>query len=343
MLNQRRVTNIGCLVALFLLMDGCQMRNADPSGGKRFAKPNTSHVSGKDRPPRDFRGPYNTRRSDLDGFEGEIWTESDDLKEFTDDEYFAVRNDLVAALSKHGIVYDPWDKEDHDFYVYDDMYFDRTQKIELNATERLAELLPDAVLAAQGVLTIHPLWRVMFIADDGDDEFFVVYPDAIRIAQCDAAPTLASSVNANAKLRLARFQKREEHRRRRAAELQHAIKTAIERSASSDEEFMLIAWYDTISAVTWEWGWEGRGGSSIWLLPKTPVDDVAKNVKSPLECSARWVLPDGQLLEAEHELDQERATQVLHFEDESEVVPALKFKVHGKSFRFAKPDEEVTQ
>jgi len=75
-----------------------------------------------------------------------------------------VREHIVAALSKHGNVYGEVEGES-DFFVYDDKFFDRTQKIELELTERLPKILPAAVLDLQRVLSKNPLWRVMFIGD----------------------------------------------------------------------------------------------------------------------------------------------------------------------------------
>ena len=91
-----------------------------------------------------------------------------------------------------------------DFFIWEDKWFDRTQKIEINATKYLVDNLPGAVAAIQEALAEHPTWRVMMLGHGktAKQQFFVIYPDAIRIYQANQAGDLTQAIKANAKLRM---------------------------------------------------------------------------------------------------------------------------------------------
>ncbi|WP_442508211.1 hypothetical protein SH528x_007172 [Novipirellula sp. SH528] len=164
------------------------------------------NLAGKQRPERDFLGAYNVSRTCLPNYEGKIWHEVEELPELTLEEFLQVRSDVMSALWGHGSVYGfPGAEGKCDFFVYEDKFFDRTQKIEIQASDYLSEILPSAVADVQKTLAKHPLWRVMVLGhgEDAKDEFFVIYPDAIQILQAENGQSMADGIKANATLRSA--------------------------------------------------------------------------------------------------------------------------------------------
>jgi hypothetical protein len=158
----------------------------------------TMNDSKRQRPPLDYLGCYNIPGS-------ESWMETPDIKRLKVSEFYKVRTDVVAALSKHGRVYGECEGEE-DFFVYDDKFCDRTQKIELTETERLPEIIVPAVAELQRVLKQHNLWRVMFIGSGSEnqakEQFFVVYPDIVRIRQLQPGKSIDEALVENAQIRL---------------------------------------------------------------------------------------------------------------------------------------------
>ena len=164
------------------------------------------NLAGKQRPERDFLGAYNVSKTDAPNGEDKVWQEVEELPELTLEEFLQVRLDVMSALWGHGSVYGFPDVEGkHDFFVYEDKFFDRTQKIEIQASDYLPEILPSAVADVQKTLAKHPLWRVMVLGhgEDAKDEFFVIYPDAIQILQAENGQSMADAIKANATLRSA--------------------------------------------------------------------------------------------------------------------------------------------
>lgn len=161
---------------------------------------------GEHRPQREFLGLYNVSKDELPDYTGERWCESPDLPNLTLDEFLQVRVAVVSALWSHGSVHDfPPGNRDSDFFVWDDKFSDRTQKVEITNSAYLPELLAPAVAAVQRALADHPRWRVMFLADGANDkdQFFVVYPDKIRILQAENTESIADAIRANAVVRAA--------------------------------------------------------------------------------------------------------------------------------------------
>ncbi|MEM9368079.1 MAG: hypothetical protein AAGD07_18960 [Planctomycetota bacterium] len=168
-------------------------------------KPIPSFVNTNDkRPDREFLGAYNVPRASLNGLDAELWNEEAELGDVSLEEFMEVRSKIVTALWGHGSVYGVFAANtETDFFVYEDKFFDRTQKIELTPSEHLHEILPPAVAELQKVLAEHPRWRVMVLGDgpNAKDEFFVIYPDAIRVLQSSEADTMRDAIELNAKLR----------------------------------------------------------------------------------------------------------------------------------------------
>lgn len=304
-------------------------------------QPNEARAVSKppqDRPPLDFMGPYNVPRSEFPG--SEIWAESDNVDELTVDEFFDVRTDVVAALSKHGNVYGESEGE-HDFFVYDDKFFDRTQKIELEESERLPRIIAPAVADLQTVLKKHSLWRIMFIGhgrdDQAEEQFFIVYPDAVRIRQLQGNNTTPDALVENARLRLAHRLGRAEHQKNRNNALETAIIQAFSQMERSNDDAVLVAWFDTVSGLDWDWGGEGKPGTSVWVLLREPLPDEFKDVfQSNIEFSIYWATSDGGLTDdgASKAAD---ARQLLHFEDDQKVQDELVFHLNRQRIRYSRP------
>lgn len=170
-------------------------------------KPPLKFVStGKQRPKREYRGLYNVSRKSVPDYDGEIWQEAKELPELTLEEFTKVRYAVVWTLWGHGSVYGfPTIEGDHDFFVWDDKFSDRTQTIEVEASDHLAEILPAAVARLQQVLAEHSNWRVRVLGrgKNAKDEFFMIYPDAIRVLQASETNSMTEAIEANAKLRKA--------------------------------------------------------------------------------------------------------------------------------------------
>lgn len=156
------------------------------------------------RPKREFMGYYNVNEKQS-GQSKNVWRESDNLPGLVLDEFWSVRAAVSTALWGHGSVnvLNPFGGTP-DFFIWDDKWFDRTQKIEINTTKYLVDNLPGAVAAIQEALAEHPTWRVMMLGHGktANQQFFVIYPDAIRIYQANQAGDLTQAIKANAKLRL---------------------------------------------------------------------------------------------------------------------------------------------
>jgi hypothetical protein len=290
-----------------------------------------------DRPPLDFMGPYNVPAADFPDCDGEAWTENDKVKRLATSEFHKLRADIVAALSKHGKVYGESEGE-HDFFVYDDKFFDRTQKIELETTDRLAKIIVPAVAELQRVLRKHSLWRVMFIGHGHDsqaqEQFFVVYPDVVRIRQLQPGKSVDQALVENAQVRLRHQREREEHQRRRNADLKKAIVAAFSDMDSSEDDVRLVDWFTTVSAPDWDWGWEGKAGTSVWLLLRRDLPESADGVQSDIEFSAWWASPDGSV--TRDETKPKNARQLLHFQDDQKVRRELAITITGKRLRLTR-------
>jgi hypothetical protein len=298
----------------------------------------TVDVSAKERPPLDFMGPYNVPRSDIPDNYGEAWVENDKIKRLPTREFDDIRAEIVAALSKHGAVYGE-SEGDHDFFVYDDKFFDRTQKIELETTDRLAKIIVPAVAELQRVLRKRSLWRVMFIGDGHDsqahEEFFVVYPDVVRIRQLRPGKSVDLALVENVQVRLRHQREREDHQGRRIADLKNAVIRAFSEMDDAADDVRLVAWFTTVSALDWDWGCEGKPGTSVWLLLRGRLPDKAEGVQSDLDLSVWWASPDGTVTR-----DEERppnARQLLHFEDDQKVSEELAIAIMGQPVRIARP------
>jgi hypothetical protein len=308
---------------------GCQESPTQTDIKRNDRRESISMSTPLQRPDLDFMGPYNVPRSSFPDYDADFWTESNDVTELTIDEFHNVRLDIVAALSKHGKVYGEAGG-DHDFFVYDDKYFDRTQKIELETSERLPSVLGPAVAELQRVLQKHPTWRVMFIGHGHDsqsrEQFFVVYPDVVRIRQLDNSENVASAVTANARLRLAHNEERIAHQRQRVADLNLATRSAFAKMDTSDTDVVLVAWFDTVSALDWDWGWEGKQGMSAWVLLRRPIPyDNDEFLQSDTEFSRYLAFPDGAV-SAEDEARKKESRQLIHFENNQELQTELVFR-----------------
>lgn len=331
-------TTVPSLVLITSLLAGC---GAEKSKTPQENTPEDRQIAmtGKGRPALEFMGPYNVPATEFEGPVGPIWTEQDDLDELSQEEFFAVRTAVVQGISKHSTVYGEVDG-DSEFYVYDDMYFDRTQKVEITPSTKLLKALPAVIAELQEVLKQHSLWRVMFIGEGDDDQSrqtcFVVYPDVVRIRQFSGQKTVSEAVKENAAMRLRFVEERKRHLKQRNADLQQAVVTAIDRLEQSDENVLLVAWYDTLSAVTFDWGGEGKPGSSIWLLVRSPVGDDENAVKSDFEeCSYYWATRDGKI--ADEKPESEKSYQLLKFEDSEKKIDKLDVDVQGTKHSFARP------
>lgn len=296
----------------------------------------------KERPALDHMGPYNIPRSDIPDAsphdDGEAWAETEKIHSLEISEFYEVRDEIVAALSRHGKAYGECEG-DPDFFVYDDKFFDRTQKIEIEATDRLAEFLVPAIAELQGVLRKHSLWRVMFIGDGHDrqaqEQFFVVYPDVVRIRQLQLGKSVDQALVENVQIRLRHEAERKEHLRQRDCDLKIAIaRTFLEMDNSSDD-LRLVAWFTTVSAVDWDWGWEGKPGTSVWLLLGRNLPDTHEVVQADIDFSTWWALPDGRVTRVEPEALNAR--QLLHFEDNERVRGKLEIQISGKSVLYIRP------
>ena len=300
--------------------------------------------SARQRPDLDFMGPYNIPGSSFPDYDADFWIESDEITELTFDEFYNVRSDVVAALSRHGKVYGEIEG-DHDFFVYDDKFFDRTQKIELETSDRLPSLLAPAAAELQEVLQKHSTWRVMFIGRGHDsqsrEQFFVVYPDVVRIRQLDNAANVADAVTANARLRVAHNEGRIKHQRQRVSDLALATRSAFAELDNSDSDVVFVAWFDTVSALDWNWGWEGKPGMSTWLLLRRPVPgDDDGFLQADTEFSMYWALPDGSV-SAEDDARRTDSRQLIHFENDQELQTELVFRLDGKQHRYTRPTRKV--
>lgn len=278
-------------------------------------------------------------RGDLGGYDGEIWAETKALRALTDAEYQRVRSKIVAALSKHGGVYDECDGE-HDFFVYDDMFFDRTQKIEVEITERLASILVPAVAAVQQSLKKAPLWRIMFIGNgheaQSQEEYFLVYPDVVRFRQMEPNKSVEQALVENAQLRLRHLHQREEHQIQRQADLRKALVPAISQMTRSQAPVVLVAWFATLGRLGTSLGWEGKPGTSVWFLLREPLPkDTEGLVESDVKYSFRWTSATGSPIAWEQ--SSELCWQLLHFEDSEALRSRLAFELRGKHFKFAQP------
>lgn len=298
--------------------------------------------SNKQRPPLDFMGPYNIPRSDLPDTDEEFWTETGKIKSLSLREFFKVRTDIVAALSKHGRVYGESEGE-HDFFVYDDKFFDRTQKIEVETSDRLAKIIAPAVAELQRVLKKHSLWRVMFIGHGHDsqaqEQFFVVYPDVVRIRQGGTEKSVDQALVENAQLRIRHQREREEHLIRRKADLKKAIVAAIANSERQVDDLTLVAWYTTVSALDWDWGWEGMPGTSVWVLVGRDVLGEPEAMQMEIDTSTRWVMPDGRFND---DTEPKGARRLLHFEDRNQVRQELTIAIAGRQLHLKCSDTRPT-
>lgn len=293
----------------------------------------------KERPALDFMWPYNVPATEFEGPVGPIWTERDDLDELSQEEFFAVRTAVVQGISKHSTVYGEVEG-DAEFYVYDDKFFDRTQKVEITPSAKLPESLPAVVAELQNVLKQHSLWRVMFIGEGDDDQSrqtcFIVYPDVIRVWQLSGQKTDTEAVKENAAMRLRFVEARKTHLKQRNADLQQAVITAIARLEQSDDNVLLVAWHDTLSAINWDWGGEGKPGSSIWLLVRSPVGEDENAVKSAVEeCWHYWATREGKITDDKPE--SEKSYQLLKFEDSDKGIDKLDVEVQGTKRSFTRP------
>lgn len=283
-------------------------------------------------------GPYNVPAIEFEGPVGPIWKERDDLDELSLDEFWTVRTAVVQAISKHSTVYGEVDG-DAEFFVYDDKFFDRSQKVEITPSAKLPESLPAVVAELQLTLKDHPLWRVMFIGEGHDDQsrqtYFVVYPDVVRIEQLSGQKTVGEAVKENATMRLRFVEERKTHLKQRNADLQQDIVKAIGRLEQSSDNVLLVAWYDTLSAMDWDWGWEGKPGSSIWLILKSPVGDDDDAVKSETEdFYYYWASKDGKI--AAEKPESGKAFQLLKFEDSDKVISKLEVEIQGTKHSFTR-------
>jgi hypothetical protein len=292
-----------------------------------------------ERPPIDALGAYN-----IPPTEGhEVWT-TGKVRRWTATEFYRVREAVVAALSKHGKVYgEPGiDHKEHDFFVYDDKCFDRTQTIELETTERLEQILAPAVAELQRVLAGFPLWRAMFLGHGQDDhareQFFVVYPDVVRIRQLTSGKSVGQAVSENAQLRLQHLQVREAHRSRRRADLKKAIAAAFTVLNGSDAEVEMAAWFRTVSWLDSDWGGEGRAGTAVWLVLRNDLSDPYKAVQSETSFYLKWASPDdGEVFDKQPVRTDAR--QLLYFEDYHEEKDDLVVTISGKLYRFGRPSD----
>ncbi len=124
-----------------------------------------------------YSGPYNVTREDLGDYEGPIVTTEANVPPLESAEFDEVYSCVKEVLARHG---NAADNEWTDFYLYDDKYFDRTQKVELysHRFEKAAEALINDL---QLLLEQYPLWRVWFITDMPRGGI-IVYPNGIRLA-----------------------------------------------------------------------------------------------------------------------------------------------------------------
>ena len=324
------------LGVLTLVLNGCSNEisvspQEKPSQGMQM------ELSHEGRPSLDFMGPYNVSATEFEIPVDSIWTERDDIPELSLEEFYRVRAAVVRGISKHSTVYGEVDG-DSEFYVYDDKFFDRTQKVEITPSPELSQSLPAVIAELQEVLKEHPLWRVMFVGEGYEEQarqtHFVVYPDVVRIRQLDKSKTVAEAVRQNSQLRQRFIQERKKHQEQRNAALKKAVQSAIERMNRSDDEVLLVAWYDTLSVVDWDWGGEGQPGSSIWLLVRSPTteDEIETEFK---DFYPYWVTKDGKINLEKSE--SEPSFQLWLFEDSELIVDKLEIKVSGKKYSFTSP------
>jgi hypothetical protein len=83
-----------------------------------------------------------------------------------------------------------------------------------------------------------------------------------------------------------------------------------------------------------ELGWEGKPGTSVWLLLRNDLPE-REGVRSELESSTWWALPDGTFIC--DEAKPEGARRLLHLEDSREVRRELVIAIAGKQLRLARP------
>jgi hypothetical protein len=128
-------------------------------------------------PDFDFLGPYNVSRHDLSAYDGPIAVTEVDVPPLTRVEFDVVYDQVKRILSRYGKL--AGDSTD-DFYLYDDKFFDRTQKLEVYLCT-FADAVAPLIMDLQALLQRYPLWRVLFVAPDPRDAI-VVYPTEVRVA-----------------------------------------------------------------------------------------------------------------------------------------------------------------
>jgi hypothetical protein len=106
-------------------------------------------------------------------------------------------------------------------------------------------------------------------------------------------------------------------------------------------DIVLVAWFDTVSALDWDWGWEGKPGMSTWVLLRRPIpDDDDKFLQSDTDFSTYWALPDGSV-SAEDEARKIESRQMIHFENDQELQSELVFQLDGKQHRYTSPTRKA--
>ena len=224
---------------LACLFPSCQRTSAPTSSAPKESRAPTAIATSIQRPAIDFTGLYNVPPSSIPNRDSDYWVESDGITAISADEFYEVNREVVVALSKYGIV----NGSNADFYVRSDGYYDRTQRIELNITERLPRIISPAVAEIQHVLKKHSTWRARFAGQGNEsqerEQCFVVYPEVVRIRQLDNSKRIEDAVIENARLRMAHHDEQTEHLRQRVSELKVATQLAFAQMDSSDEDIAL--------------------------------------------------------------------------------------------------------
>ena len=110
---------------------------------------------------------------------------------------------------------------------------------------------------------------------------------------------------------------------------------------TSDTDVVLVAWFDTVSALDWDWGWEGKQGMSAWVLLRRPIpDDNDEFLQSDTEFSRYLAFPDGAV-SAEDEARKKESRQLIHFENNQELQTELVFRLGGKQHRVTRPTRKA--
>lgn len=293
----------------------------------------------RERPDLDFTGLYNMPRSAFKDKKVNLWVESKNIPEPDVDEFDRVNSEVIAALSKHGIA-NPKSGGDYDFFVRMDKFYDRSQSIKLKVSERLPKILAPAVNEVQKVLKKHPRWRAVF--DGFGDEsqckaqYFVVYPEVVRIRQLDMFKKLEDAVTANAQLRLVHQGEQTKHQQQRIVQIAEATRSAFAKMAASDQDVILVAWFDNLSSSYSNWGFEGKAGMSAWFLLRRPIpDDRDDYLQSDSEYLTVWAQPDGSISETDENRKAD-SRQLVHFENYRELQTELLFRLNGKQYRFTR-------